>query len=210
MSRIGILSYGTGNLCAVHKSLSEIEESPLVISTRADLLRVDALVLPGVGHFGAAMRYLIASALLSDLRTMIRAGLPTLGICLGFQLLCEYSEEDLSMKGLGFFPLGVSRLSSRREGFVKVPQIGWNRVSPVIGRSTLYHGLNADNLLFYFANSFGVQANETVLGATYSHGEDYLASVESSSIFGVQFHPEKSGKQGLNVLKNFTKVIRQC
>ena len=208
MSKIGILSYGTGNLFSVLKSFSEIGESPLVISTQADLLKVDALVLPGVGHYGSAMRYLISSALLADVRTVIRAGLPTLGICLGFQLLCEDSEEDLTIKGLGLLPLGVSRLSSGREPNVKVPHIGWNSVSP--GRpSILFEGLAEAKLFFYFANSFGVQANETVTSSTtYYHGDHYLASIESSSMFGVQFHPEKSGEQGLHVLKNFTKVIR--
>jgi glutamine amidotransferase len=209
MNRIGILNYGTGNLFSVFKSFSEIGESPLVVSIQADLHKVDALVLPGVGHFGSAMRYLIASALLPDVRAMIRAGLPTLGICLGFQLLCEYSEEDLTTKGLGLLPLGVSRLNSRRKANVKVPHIGWNSVSPGKGHSILFEGLAEGRRFFYFANSFGVQANETVsVSTTYFHGDHYLASVESSSMFGVQFHPEKSGEQGLHVLKNFTKVIR--
>lgn len=209
MSRIGVLSYGTGNLVSVLKGFSEIVECPLVISKSNDLEKVDALVLPGVGHFGSAIRYLLKNSLLRDVRSAIGSGLPTLGICLGFQLLCEGSEEDLSTNGLCLYSHGVSRLNSRRETSIKVPQIGWNSVSPVMGRSVLFEGLSNDNLYFYFANSFGVKVTETTMVSTfYSHGDHYFASLESSSIFGVQFHPEKSGEQGLKVLENFTRVIR--
>jgi glutamine amidotransferase len=209
MSRIGVLNYGTGNLFSVLKSFSEIVECPLVVSTRADLVKVDALVLPGVGHFGSAIRHLMANSLLTDVRRAIGSGLPTLGICLGFQLLCEKSEEDLSTSGFGLYAFDVSRLNPRRVTNIKVPQIGWNSVYPAIGRSILFEGLSKDKLYFYFANSFGVKVSETTMVSTsYSHGDQYFASLESASIFGVQFHPEKSGEQGLKVLENFTRTIR--
>ena len=209
MTRIGILNYGTGNLSSVHKSFSTISETPTAVSSPIDLTCIDALVLPGVGHFGAAMRYLIETRLLAYLPSIIRDGLPTLGICLGFQLMCESSEEDLSVKGLGLFPLAVSRLRSQPQTNVKVPQIGWNSVWPAMGCSRLFEGVDRDKNFFYFANSFGVRVNETRMVSTaYSHGEHYFASLESASIFGVQFHPEKSGEQGLKVLENFVRTIR--
>ena len=209
MTRIGVLNYGTGNVVSVLKSFSEIVECPLVISKPDDLEKVDALVLPGVGHFGSAMRHLMKNSLLTVVRSVIGSGLPTLGICLGFQLLCEGSEEDLLTNGLCFYPFRASRLNLRRETRLKVPHIGWNSVSPVMGSSVLFKGLSSDNLYFYFANSFGVKVSDTAIVSTsYSHGDHYFASLESNSIFGVQFHPEKSGQQGLKVLENFTRSIR--
>jgi len=209
VSRIGILSYGTGNLSSVYKSFSTISESPSVVVSPVDLKRIDGLVLPGVGHFGAAMRYLSETRLLAYLPSTIRDGLPTLGICLGLQLMCEFSEEDSTVKGLGLFPFGVSRLRSQPQTNVKVPQIGWNSVRPAMGCSKLFEGLHRDENYFYFANSFGVKVNETpMVNTSYCHGDHYFASLESGSVFGVQFHPEKSGEQGLKVLENFARTIR--
>jgi len=209
VSRIGILNYGTGNLSSVQKSFSEILECPSVVVSPADLESIDALVLPGVGHFGFAMRYLIETGLFAYLPSIIKDGLPTLGICLGFQLMCEYSEEDLTVRGLGLLPFGVSRLSSQPKTNVKVPQIGWNSVKPTVRRSSLFEGIDRDETFFYFANSFGVRVSETpMINTVYSHGDHYFASLESASIFGVQFHPEKSGEQGLKVLENFARTVR--
>lgn len=209
MRNIGILNYGTGNLSSVLRRITDIGELATVVASGTDLSKVDALVLPGVGHFGSAMRNLVDTGLLKNLTSALRDGLPTLGICLGFQLLCEYSEEDLSTRGLGFIPLAVSRLNSVRETNVKIPQIGWNTISRIAGKSLLFEGLTEDELVFYFANSFGVKLNQTTMISTsYFHGNDYFASIESSSIFGVQFHPEKSGMQGLQVLRNFIRLVR--
>jgi imidazole glycerol phosphate synthase glutamine amidotransferase subunit len=204
MKKVGILYYGTGNLTSVSKAVFRLGYSPLLICSPLELSKVDCLILPGVGHFGAALSALYSNKIINSLSRAIDDGIPALGICLGFQLLCRSSEEDLSAEGLGYFPAGVTRLTSGSDGRLKVPHIGWNHITSTEGQPRLFSGLSVENQVFYFANSFGVSAeNATLIGATYRYDTKYYALIEHGSVFGVQFHPEKSGPQGLQVLKNF-------
>lgn len=195
---IAVVDYGTGNLHSLAKALEwggarvSIEPEP----SRAVL--ADAIVLPGVGAFGAAAAQLAPAA--EALRDAIAHGLPCLGICLGMQLLFDSSEEG-GGAGVSIINGRVRRLCCRR-----VPHIGWNSVDMV--DDALFHGM--PDLVAYFANSYVVDpADESDVIAWSSYGrERFPAAVRRDNVWGVQFHPEKSGADGLRLLGNFIAQVR--
>ena len=209
MSRnICIISYGTGNLASLGDALEEVGASCKVAKTPADLEGADALVLPGVGHFGHAMNHFRASGLLVPTLEKIRSGVRTLGICLGFQLLTRSSEEAAGAAGLGLLPFSTVRIRPANPRVHKVPHLGWNAIHRSQGSPRLLSGIPAEDQVFYYANAYAVpweQGISTAL-ATYSHGSEYVGLIEQDSLFGVQFHPEKSRSQGLRLLRNFLEV----
>jgi imidazole glycerol-phosphate synthase subunit HisH len=196
---IALIDYGTGNL---HSLVKALEMHGARVSIQADLngaAAADAIVLPGVGAFGAAAAQLAGSA--SSLQQAIAAGTPCLGICLGMQLLFDRSEEGLGA-GLGVLTGDVQRLHARR-----LPHMGWNDV--VMVDDPLFTGL--DSLQVYYANSFIVSpADESDVIAWTQYGNvRFPAAVRRENVWGVQFHPEKSGAQGLRLLENFVGRVRR-
>lgn len=206
--RVAIISYGTGNLASLSDAIEAAGASCSVATSERDLAEADSLVLPGVGHFGHAMRYFRTSGLLEPTLEKIRSGTPTLGICLGFQLLTRASEEAAGEQGLGLLPCTTVRIRPATSDVHKVPHLGWNNIHQTHGAPRLLAGIPTDDQVFYYANAYGVsRATELSLPlATYSHGADYVALIEHGSVFGVQFHPEKSRAQGLQLLRNFLMV----
>jgi imidazole glycerol-phosphate synthase subunit HisH len=196
--KIALIDYGTGNL---HSLMKALETGGAQVHMEADLdraLDADGIVLPGVGSFGAAAMQLGGAA--AALQQAIAAGKPCLGICLGMQLLFEGSEEGAG-RGLAIFPGHVRRLAARR-----VPHMGWNEV--LMMDDPLFAGL--DRLLVYYANSYAVQpADESdVIAWTHYGSERFPAAVRRERVWGVQFHPEKSGATGLRVIHNFLAQAR--
>ena len=193
---ISIVDYGAGNLRSVQNTLAEIGASYQLIDDAAEVARAGKLILPGVGHFGQIMRSLDAMRVREPLLQHIRAGRPFLGICIGMQGLYEGSEEDETVAGLGVFPGRVRRFPLE----ARVPHMGWNSVR-ARRESPLLAGL-PERPFVYFANSyFAPVAEETVAACDY-HGE-FAAALQQDNIWGVQFHPEKSGALGLQVMRNF-------
>jgi glutamine amidotransferase len=205
LKQVVIVPYGTGNISSLQESFEAITAQAKLASCADDLQRADALVLPGVGHFGAAMASLRQSGLLPVLLQRIADGVPTLGICLGFQLLTASSEEAPGIAGLGLLPLRTERLRPQNTRRYKVPHLGWNEIEDSQSAPRLLSGITADQQLFYYANAYGVAPSTQLSGpqAYYHHGDRWLALVEYANIFGVQFHPEKSRRQGLQLLRNF-------
>jgi len=193
---IAILDYGAGNLRSVANTLEEIGSEYVVVREAAGLRRASKIILPGVGHYGQLLRSLAEMEVRETLLEAIRAGVPYLGICLGLQALFEGSEEAPAMRGLGLFPGKVARFP---EG-VRVPQMGWNLVSP-LRRSRLLAGIRSP-AYFYFAHSYYAPVTEAT-AALARYAVDYTAVLEQGTVFGVQFHPEKSGTLGLEVMRNF-------
>jgi imidazole glycerol phosphate synthase glutamine amidotransferase subunit len=196
---IAIFDYGAGNLRSVENTLAEIGASYDVVRDVQGLERADKIILPGVGHFGQMMRALDTMGVRQALIDRIRARVPFLGICLGLQALFTSSEEAPEERGFGIFD-GVVR---RFAGDVRVPHMGWNSLE-LRGPSRLLAGLGANPYL-YFAHSYYAPV-APVTAATCTYTVPYTAVLENGTIFGVQFHPEKSGPLGLKVVRNFVEL----
>lgn len=196
---IAIFDYGAGNLRSVENTLGEIGASYTLVRDAAGLRKATKIILPGVGHFGQMMRAVDELALREAFIGQIRAGIPFLGICLGLQGLFSSSEEAPEVRGLGIFQGTVRRFPNG----ARVPHMGWNELESR-GAPRLLAGLDAKPYV-YFAHSYYVpEVAATAARCTYS--VPYTAVLESGNIFGVQFHPEKSGPVGLRIVKNFVDL----
>jgi imidazole glycerol phosphate synthase glutamine amidotransferase subunit len=196
---IAIFDYGAGNLRSVANTLEEIGAAYTLVKDADGLRQASKIILPGVGHFGQMMRALDQLRVRTALLERIEAGLPFLGICLGLQALLEGSEEAPEARGLGRYQGTVRRF---RAG-ARVPHMGWNEVKPR-GRCRLLDGI-APNPYLYFAHSYYVPVS-SVTAATCTYTTPYTAVLEAGNVFGVQFHPEKSGPLGLAIMKNFVDL----
>jgi glutamine amidotransferase len=202
---IGIVDYGMGNLFSVSKALERLNADYFISGDKAELLRADALLLPGVGSFRDAMEVLQVETI----KEFVASGKPLLGICLGMQLLFEDSDENGFTKGLGLLPGHVRRFSGTNAAgeTYKVPHMGWNKLE-FVNSSPLLTGLEEDYV--YFVHSYYVSAdNSEVLLAKASYHEEVSAVVGKDNIFGMQFHPEKSSKLGMALLSNFLKFVEE-
>jgi len=195
---IAVLDYGIGNLRSAEKALVHIGAPARLVDDPDEVSGAAGVILPGVGAFGACATALETSGLKEAAMVAIEAGIPFLGICVGFQLLYERSDESPGFRGLGVFSGVVGRLPQG----VKHPQMQWNQLDRCAGRSSsLLEGMG-EGTWVYFVHSYAPQVGpETV--ATCNYGGTVAAAVERANVFGTQFHPEKSGAAGLEVLGNF-------
>jgi imidazole glycerol phosphate synthase glutamine amidotransferase subunit len=196
---ITILDYGAGNLRSVQNTLAEIGAEYELVREAEGLIRATKIILPGVGHFGQMMRALDGMLVRSALLERIRAGVPFLGICLGLQALFESSEEAPEVRGLGLFPGEIRRFPAT----ARVPHMGWNEIDPRNGARLLK--TLAPHPYLYFAHSYYAQLNDAT-AAVCRYNVAYTAVLETKNVFGVQFHPEKSGPVGLQIVRNFVEL----
>jgi len=195
---ITIINYGMGNLRSVQKGFEKVGFEAMITNDPADVEKASKLVLPGVGAFGDAMDNLRRIGLVQPILNSIESGVPMLGICLGLQLFFEESEEKGTHQGLGIFE-GKVRLFPET---LNVPQIGWNQIH-IRRPSPILSGV-PDGSFFYFNHSYYVDpVHPKDITTTTDYGIDYTSIVERDRVFGVQFHPEKSQRFGLKILKNF-------
>lgn len=215
-SRIAIVDYGLGNLYSVKHACAHVGLQAEITSSAPAILAADAVILPGVGAFGDAMRTLHALDLVGVIRDVAASGRPLLGICLGMQLLMTESEEFGSHRGLGIVPGRVVKLDGGGEGGrrLKVPHIGWARVRKAEGgggdpwAGTVLDGV-ADGERMYFVHSFVVQPSEgTAVLATSDHGDGrFCSSLRLGAVMACQFHPERSGPPGLHMYRNLAALV---
>jgi len=202
--KLVIVDYGMGNLHSLIGALEHVSDADILVSSDVvDLQGADKLILPGVGHFLTAMnsiRNVNLHTLLSEL--VLGEKKPILGICLGMQLLVTSSDEGGGSEGLGFVDGKVNRFSS---GELPVPHVGYNQVCGSLD-SRLYHNLSGP-LDFYFTHSHRLQSDSQIGQSICNYGEDFIASFEFENIAGVQFHPELSQTNGLQLLKNFVELF---
>ncbi len=196
---IAIFDYGAGNLRSVENTLAEIGATYTLVRDAAGLSAASKIILPGVGHFGQIMRALDEMQVRGAFIERIAAGVPFLGICLGLQALFQASDEAPGVKGLGLIDGTVRRFPET----ARVPQMGWNQLDPC-RPSRLLAGMQPRPYV-YFAHSYYAPVNDAT-AATCTYTLAYTALLEKDNVFGVQFHPEKSGPVGLAIMKNFVEL----
>jgi glutamine amidotransferase len=195
---IAVLDYGIGNLASAHKAFVHLGADARLVTDPEDAAEAAGVVLPGVGAFGRCAEALRRTGLVEAVTDALRRGAPFLGICVGFQLLYEGSEEAPDTEGLGALPGTVRALP---EG-VKRPQMQWNTLRRRLGsESGLLEGLGEEPWV-YFVHSFAPEVSADVV-ATCDYGDEVVAAAERGAVWGTQFHPEKSGENGLAILANF-------
>ncbi len=201
---IALLDYGSGNLRSAHRALLKIGAEVRIARTPAEMRDASAAVLPGVGAFDDCMNALRKQELLEASREFIRSGRPFLGICVGYQALFERSEEFNSCAaGLGIFKGSVVRFA-RKDG-LKIPQIGWNQIEIVRRDCPLFRGIESGSYV-YFVHSFFPKPEDAGIVATRTeYGETFASAIWHDNVFATQFHPEKSQRTGLQLLKNFAE-----
>jgi glutamine amidotransferase len=199
---VAVLDYGVGNLHSATKALDRAGAEVRVVPTVAAAAGAAALVVPGVGAYGACLAGLGRAGGPAAVADWIQGGRPLLGICVGMQLVFEGSEEGPVRDGIGALAGTVRRLP----GTVKVPHIGWDEVKIRPG-SRLLAGL-PDGTRFYFVHSYAPEADGPAVAAVCDYGWPFAAAVERDNLYGSQFHPEKSGASGLALLANFVKQAR--
>lgn len=200
---IAVVDYGCGNLHSVAKALDAVGGEAVITARPEDLERADRIVLPGVGAFPSGMRKLLATGLAEPLTEQaVRRGKPTLGICLGMQLMAREGREGVVTPGLGWTDGVVERLPAGRSG-LRLPHVGWNDVVPV-GDSPLFKGLGRSPV-FYFVHTYAMtfEGGEGPALAWCDYGEPFLAAIQFGSVVATQFHPEKSQEAGLRFLTNW-------
>jgi len=207
MKTAAIIDYGSGNIHSVQKALQHVspcETKIIVTSLASDILEADHLILPGVGSIGDCMQALHKSHLIATIRDTV-FNKPTLGICVGMQILLQKSEENGGVEGLNFFQAKACkfpRVTSNNPSHIKIPHMGWNQVHQKT-EHPLWNGIPQQSY-FYFAHSYFTKLTYSIdTAATCHHGTSFPCALNKGTLFGVQFHPEKSSTNGLKLLKNF-------
>ena len=196
---ITVVDYGAGNLRSVRNTLEKLEVNHLVTNEPHAVRTAEKIILPGVGHFGQMVQALDRLELREPLIERIAAGTPFLGICVGLQCLFESSEEAPGISGLGVFPGVIKRFGDG----ARVPQMGWNSLQRT-AESRLLAEMNSEPFTYFAHSYYAPVIDATVATCTYT--QPYSAVLERANVFAVQFHPEKSGPVGLQVVRNFTDL----
>ena len=200
---IGVIDYGAGNLRSVCNSLKKLSVDCHVVKAPSDLNKIETMIFPGVGSFGDSSEQLKKQSLFEPIREWIITDRPFLGICIGFQMLFDSSEESPGSEGLGIIPGKVIKFSEQKN--LKVPHMGWNEVQIKNLDDPVWQKID-DLTHFYFVHSyFPTPDNPEVSSSTTGYGVDFTSSIRFGNIFGTQFHPEKSQKSGLRLIENFLK-----
>ena len=201
---IAIIDYGVGNLFSLSSSLSYLGLENQVTGSAEDLAKADRLILPGVGAFGDAAEKLRAAGLVEAVQKKVEQGAPMLGICLGMQLLFDKSFEYGEHKGLGLIQGEVCPLQDDLTPPLKVPHIGWNSLD-IVRDDPIFKYIQSGDYVYYVHSFYAKRCEESTL-ATSRYGVDVPGVVRRGKVYGMQFHPEKSGQVGLNLLKAFSEL----
>jgi imidazole glycerol-phosphate synthase subunit HisH len=204
---IALLDYGSGNLRSVHKSLLKVGADVRIVQRPGEIGDASAMVLPGVGAFDDCINALRKQELLEAARGFIQSGKPFLGICVGYQALFERSEEFNSCAaGLAVFKGSVVRFAEKPG--LKIPQIGWNQLDIVQPDCPLYRGIASGSYVYFVHSFFPQPADKSIIATRTDYGGNFASSIWRDNVYATQFHPEKSQKVGLQLLKNFAELAK--
>lgn len=199
---ISVINYGVGNINSVCNMICKVKGGVRVIDNPAQIFEAKKLILPGIGAFDHGMESLQRGGWLQPLQEMVlEKKVPILGICLGMQLMCQSSEEG-QLKGLGWIDATVNKFEFEKSLGLQVPHMGWNSVRAVNGNALIPHG--AEDQRFYFVHSYFVRCQDQKdVHTIANYGHDFVSSFSRDNIYGVQFHPEKSHRFGMDLIRNF-------
>jgi imidazole glycerol-phosphate synthase subunit HisH len=211
MKNVAIIDYKISNLFSVNQACIHAGLSPVITSDKLIIEKADGIILPGVGSFKEAMNNLSDLDLCDSIRKVINEDKPFMGICLGYQVLFSESEEFGHTDGLNIFSGQVKKFENRGNKLLKIPQVGWNTINPYNEEkwnNSLLKGIDPGEYT-YFVHSYYVDTQETEIALTSTNyeGTNYCSSIQSKNVFASQYHPEKSGLEGLRIYKNFEKMI---
>ncbi len=208
---ITVVDYGIGNIRSITNALKKFNITPTVSNNKNIILNSDGIILPGVGAFKHGMKNLKEYNLIETLNEYVKLDKPLLGICLGMQMLFNYSHEHGIEKGLGFIEGEVVLLPLNNPNQIKLPHVSWNEIqkSQTEWKGTILEGIKKDSDM-YFVHSFIVipKDKNSILSTTNYSNYTFCSSVKKGNIYGCQFHPEKSSKEGLNIIKNFINLCK--
>jgi glutamine amidotransferase len=203
---IGIVDYDIGNLRSVQKAFQHVGGEAVFVRTPEEIARpeITGLVLPGVGAFGDCVRSLRKSGMQADVVAWAKSGKPFFGICVGYQMLFDSSEEAPGEKGLGLFA-GEVRKFPDKPG-LKVPQIGWNTVEVNQSGVPLLNGISSGDFVYFVHSYYVAPKDDAIVALETTYGESFAAAIARDNLIATQFHPEKSQKAGLQIVKNFVEL----
>lgn len=205
-SKIVIVDYGMGNLHSVYYKVKKLCPDVIISSIREDIEKASKIILPGVGHFAAGMKNIKEKNLIDVMNhKVLMDKIPVLGICLGMQLMTNFSEEG-NADGLGWISAKTKRFEKGKLIGLKIPHMGWNTINVGNNNKNILQGLNSDDM-FYFVHSYYVECDEkSDVLCSSEYGISFHSGISKENIFGFQFHPEKSHDSGLTLLKNFVNL----
>ena len=201
MPEVVIFDYGVGNLLSLKCALEKVGLNTKITVSAQKLSKADAIALPGVGNFSAAITKL--DAVKEQLLAAVESGTPLLGICIGLQLFFQESEEGLG-KGLALFEGKTVRLPNS----VKVPHMGWNTLR-IAKQNQFFEGVDDESYVYFVHSLYPVPVDKEIVTAETEYGTTFTSAIASKNVYGTQFHPEKSGDIGLKILENFVKIVKR-
>jgi len=201
---IGIVDYGIGNLRSVQKAVQHVGGEAIFVHTPEEIAQVDALILPGVGNFGDCVRSLAKSGMWDAVQSWAKSERPFFGICVGYQMLFDSSEEAPGEKGLGIFSGSVRKFSDKHG--LKIPQIGWNTVTVRQPNATLLSGITSGDYVYFVHSYYAAPKDSSIIALETTYGDTFASAVARGNLLATQFHPEKSQQAGLQMLKNFVAL----
>lgn len=202
---IAVVDYGVGNLFSLSSSLKAIGADVVVTGDKEEICKADKIILPGVGAFADAAAKLCENGLDEVIKERAKEGVPLMGICLGMQMLFEKSYEYGEHDGLGLIKGKVVAMDGVIPSELKIPHIGWNALHFTENKSDLFKYINENDCVYFVHSYYAADCDEAVT-ATAEYGRELTASVQSGNVYGCQFHPEKSGEVGLNILRAFCEM----